>query len=207
MKKLNIYNIIIILCMILVCLYTFTFQFISHDKRVFSNIITIIILILPYVIEKFTKLRFNNVLKVTYTIFTILASYLGTCLKWYNTISYYDNIVHTLFGVVGSVVALNLLFMFKKYDKKNIIFNILFVISITMFMAVTWEFVEYFYDIFTNHDTQHVLDSGVVDTMTDLLVAFIGGLTCIFFYYLENVLNKKWLIKKYIKVLGDEYGR
>lgn len=207
MKKLNIYNIIIILCMILVCLYTFIFQLISHDKRLFSNLVTIIILILPYVIEKYTKLKFNNALKVTYTIFTILASYFGTCLKLYNTISYYDTIVHTLFGFMGSIIALNILFMLKKYDKKSIIFNMLFVISFTMVLAVTWEFIEYFYDIFTNHDAQHVLDSGVVDTMTDLLVAFIGGLTCISFYYLENVLNKKWLIKKYIKVLGDEYGK
>ena len=207
MKKLNIYNIIIILCMILICLYTFTFQFISHDKRMFNNIITIIILLLPLLIEKLTKLKFNNILKVAYTTFVILASYFGTCLKLYNTISYYDTIVHTLFGFIGSIIALNLLFIFKKYDKKNIIFNILFVISIIMFMAVTWEFGEYFYDIFTNHDTQHVLDSGVVDTMTDLLVAFMGSLTCISFYYLENIFNKKWLIKKYIKVLGDEYGR
>lgn len=207
MKKLNIYNVIIISCMILICLYTFMFQFLSHDKRVFNNIVTIIILVLPFLIEKFTKIKFNNILKITYTIFVILASYFGTCLKLYNTINYYDIIVHTLFGFMGSVISLNLLFILKKFDKQNLIFNLLFVISITMFMAVIWEFVEYFYDIFTNNDVQHVLDSGVVDTMTDLLVAFMGCLVCIFLYYLENILNKKWLIKKYIKVLGDEYGK
>lgn len=207
MNKLKIYNKCIILCMICVCIYTAVTQYFANNFRVMHNFLLIFVLLLPDIIEKFTKLRLDNILKITYTIFIILAMYLGSCLNLYYTTNFYDNVVHTLFGVVGSIFAFNLLFIFKKYDYKSTIFNIIYVLSVTIFLAVTWECCEYFYDIMFNANTQHALETGVVDTMTDLLVALLGSLVFVLLYYVEKITNKNLLINKYAKVLGDEYGK
>lgn len=207
MKKLKIYNFCIILCMTCISLYTALIECITNNHRVISNFLLIIALIAPYLVEKITKLKFNDILRIMYTIFCILSIYLGGSLNCYNNINYYDNILHFIFGIFGSIISLNLLFMFKKYDNKNKLFNILYILAMTMLMAVCWEFCEFFYDTLFNKNTQHALDTGVLDTMTDLTVAFVASLLLNLFYYLEKITNKNLLISKYMKILGDEYGK
>ena len=48
-------------------------------------------------------------------------------------------------------------------------------------IAVIWEFFEYGMDLLMAMDLQHVETTGVSDTMTDLIVAFLGSIIFLIF--------------------------
>ena len=54
-------------------------------------------------------------------------------------------------------------------------FGIVFV----CFVALIWELCEFGADCLLNMDLQHNLDTGVVDTMEDMMAAFLGGISCL----------------------------
>ena len=47
--------------------------------------------------------------------------------------------------------------------------------GIVALIAVAWELFEYFMDTYVGMNLQHTLDTGVTDTMQDMLVALLGG--------------------------------
>lgn len=71
-------------------------------------------------------------------------------------------------------------------------------ISFTLMIASFWEFMEFGSDLIMKTDVQHALDTGVADTMQDMLIAFLGSIIVAVKYVLEN---KKGLIKKIVSAL------
>jgi len=100
-----------------------------------------------------------------YIIFIILAHFLGVILNLYNSMMYYDKLVHFLFGFVSSYI------IYKLLNKSNI--NIIFIV---MTLASFWEIFEYLSSIILNVDPQNVLVTGVNDTMQDIIAALFGTL-------------------------------
>ena len=88
---------------------------------------------------------------------------------------------------------------FKKYDKKSIIFNILFILGISFIVACAWEIFEFASDKIFGKDAQNVLTTGVDDTMKDMIVAVLGTILYCILYSYEEKENKKIIIKKFIK--------
>ena len=60
------------------------------------------------------------------------------------------------------------------------------IIMFVLMIASLWEFLEYTTDIFLKMDVQHNIDTGVNDTMEDMLVAFIGSVIVSINYLLNN---------------------
>ena len=83
---------------------------------------------------------------------------------------------HFLAGVLTSVFALVVMDWFGVYKDKNKAFNVLFIISFSLMIASLWEFVEFGADTFLGMNVQHNLDTGVNDTMEDMLIAFFGSI-------------------------------
>lgn len=157
------------------------------------------VLFIPEIIEKIFKFKINEHLKTIYIIFIFLAHFLGSIVNLYHHIYWYDSFTHFLSGIVISFVATYLLVLFKKYDKKSILFNILFILGISFMVAGLWEMFEFISDKLFNKDAQNVLTTGVDDTMKDMIVAFLGTILYIILYIYEECTNKYILIKKFIK--------
>lgn len=64
----------------------------------------------------------------------------------------------------------------KWEDAKTWRIFLLFITFANLAAAALWEFYEYFMLVVFNNDAIHHFDSGVHDTMTDMLCAFIAGL-------------------------------
>ena len=63
---------------------------------------------------------------------------------------------------------------------------IVFSVSFAMLIAVVWEIFEYAINLVLHNDPQKVLNTGVNDTMLDMIVCLIGALflaICMYFYY------------------------
>ena len=152
-----------------------------------------------YIVQKTCKIKINEYINLAYIIFIFMAHFLGVICELYNYIYWFDKFVHFLSGIVTAFVAIYLLVKCKK--DKNIFFDILVIISLTLAVAAFWEIFEYLSSFYFHMDPQKVLLTGVNDTMGDIIVAFLGSVLVSISYYFENKYNYKLLIKKFIKTV------
>ena len=160
----------------------------------------IIVCIVPWLIKKVLKYEMSETLKFIYFLFVFIALILGSIYNLYRTISWFDLLAHFLSGIVTCVLALIIL---KKFDllKKDLpIFHIVFIIAFSLMIASFWEFFKFLSDKVLKGDTQWILLTGVDDTMTDMLIAFLSSVIFSVFYYIGSITNKKF-IKGINKVL------
>ena len=104
--------------------------------------------------------------------------------------------MHFLSGILTAYIGLYLIMLLKSYNKKNIIFNIIFIIGFTLSIAFFWEVFEFVNDSLFGKDAQNVLTTGVDDTMWDMIVAFLGSIIISIIYIVEVKTNKKLLVTK-----------
>lgn len=189
MKKIN--NLIIILSLVIELIY-----FIMNPIITVDNILLLLsyipVIFIPRIfnfIFKKSKIKITDDIEFAYLIFLILAFLFGSIMGGYSKIYWYDSFTHLLSGVFTAFMAPILLKWLNRYDKKDIVFNIIYIILITLSVAVLWECVEFTIDKVLGMDTQKVLTTGVDDTMKDMICALIGSILYSI-YYLYN-LNKK----------------
>ncbi len=189
MKKIN--NLIIILSLVIELIY-----FIMNPIITVDNILLLLsyipVIFIPRIfnfIFKKSKIKITDDIEFAYLIFLILAFLFGSIIGGYSKIYWYDSFTHLLSGVFTAFMAPILLKWLNRYDKKDIVFNIIYIILITLSVAVLWECVEFTIDKVLGMDTQKVLTTGVDDTMKDMICALIGSILYSI-YYLYN-LNKK----------------
>ena len=145
--------------------------------------------IIPDVLSKF-KISIKTNIELLYLILVFLSFTLGRIYNLYETIKWYDTLVHFMSGKLTFLFGLIIL---KNYNK-NIKFNIIFSIMMTITLATIWELTEFGIDKIFNMDMQDVIKTGVDDTMKDILVAILSALLVIISYVYETKKNKKGLI-------------
>lgn len=152
----------------------------------------------PYWIEKLLKKKLSPMVKFICILFVFCAHFLGATVELYNKFAYYDKITHTISGILTALLAMLLLKQLGMYDKKKIFFNVLFIISITLSVAACWEFFEYFGNIIFGGDAQRVIQTGVNDTMQDMLVAFLGSIAVSILYVIEERKQLNGVVKSFM---------
>jgi uncharacterized membrane protein YjdF len=158
----------------------------------------LITITLPYIIEKIFKTKISIVIKTTYIVFIFIAQFLGVTVELYNHISWFDKFTHWLSGIITALLSLSLLSKFKLYNKKNVLFNIIWMISITLAIASLWECFEYCANILFGGDAQRVATTGVNDTMQDIIVAFIGSIIVSLIYSFECKTDNNGIVNSFI---------
>lgn len=177
MKRLT--NIITIISIIL-CIYYIYLHLVPFDlSKVILGIVSILLLIIPILIERFSKIKVEKYIKLIYYFFLLISFILGVVFQLYYRTLYFDLFVHTLFGLLLSIIIGSRL-------KVNSFKGFFLMLSIIVFIGFLWEGLEFFSDVFFNTDHQKKIN-GATDTMTDLLAAVLGNIIyCIYF----SVMNK-----------------
>lgn len=157
---------------------------------ILKDLSIIITITLPYLIEKIFKIKIDEKLNFIYILFVFCAHFLGATVELYNKILYFDKINHLLSGVLTSFGALFILELMHHYNVNDKFFNILWMLTFTALVAVSWEIFEYVANIFFGGDAQRVALTGVNDTMQDMIVALLGSL----FVCLTYGFYEKWSI-------------
>ena len=178
MKKIN-NTLIFLISLLSICFAVKDINIGAYD-RLIGSLSIVLILLIPKIIGKIFKLEISNLLELIYIIFIFVAQFLGSVVNLYNIIWWYDLFVHFLSGILTSVLALIMLNAFKL--DKNKIFNACFIIIFSIFVAAFWEFIEFSGDTFFNMNVQHSIETGVKDTITDMLIATLGSLIMFIFY-------------------------
>lgn len=125
------------------------------------------------ILMKLCKVNVPNEFYLINVVFVYFASLWGSCLGGYST-PYYDKFTHCASGVV---IAELVYIVYKHYlrDDQRKILMFLFVNAVNAMVALFWEFYEYALLVFFQYDAIRNV-TGVHDTITDMLVAVIGGL-------------------------------
>ena len=152
--------------------------------RLFSYISIVIVVLIPMVLKK-TKFRLEEKDKLILNIFIFLADFLGCIVNLYNKIWWFDIFTHYLSGAFTFLCAIFVLKRMGRYDDKNMWFNILFGMGIVFLCAGVWEMLEFSSDCIFNINLQHNLDTGVCDTMEDIIAAFAGSIIFVIVYIIN----------------------
>ncbi len=125
-------------------------------------------------------------------IFSYLGWTLGGAASVYGLIPGYDKLVHCLSGVFVGIMALAFYEMLERYHSKegeNPATGCFFVFFASMAVAGLFELCEYALAPIMGRDLQHVLDTGVSDTMGDMFVCLVGTLVVVWLM-IRNIHGK-----------------
>ena len=162
---------------------------------------TILTFFIPVVIEKIFKIEIPYSLKIFYIIYMFASKFLGGDNFYYSTTPLYDKIIHAVYGIFSYIVSIFILVKFTTFNTKNILFNIVFCLVISLGTSVIWEFLEFFTDkVFLGNNQR--LETGIDDTMLDLIYTFVSTILLSVSYYIEVKFKTNWLIYRFVKMLN-----
>lgn len=145
----------------------------NNYSRVMTFVAIYPLLLIPFFINK-TKLKLSDKEMFLYYIFILIADFIGCVCNLYNKVLWYDILVHFLSGMFTFVLAL---IIFRNISKNNNkLPKILFSLGLVSLIAIVWEIFEFSMDSIIHTNLQHNQDTGVIDTMQDMIVATLGGI-------------------------------
>lgn len=205
--------------LILLVMISITRQFfLGSYHNMFLGILTLILFMIPKLIEQKLGVSIPAGLETVILIFIFSAEILGEINAFYVKIPVWDTILHTTNGFLMAAIGFALIDIFNRSEKFSIrmspYFVAFFAFCFSMTVGVLWEFFEFSMDWFFQTDMQKdwilpaissvklnpdgandpvkvaiesvmingeewnlggYLDVGIVDTMKDLIVNFIGA--------------------------------
>lgn len=180
MKKVNVFLIILTICLSFVTIVT------ELDKGmvvILKDSSIVFTLLVPYIFRKLFKVKIDESVIFVWIIFIFLAHYLGVVCQLYYKVDYFDKVAHTFSGVLSGFVAVMIL---NNVKIKSMLFRIIFIIAFSCMCAFLWETFEFTCNALFGGDAQMVVKTGVTDTMLDMIVAFVGSVLVSVYYYFKE---------------------
>lgn len=187
MESPKIIPILYVLSAVIILLYHCIF---THDVSgiAYSLCMPLFLLISPVVYKIF---RLTPVTRLTndVLIYAFLAFGIGVALhKFRDWDPYYDKAVHVVAGYFFAMIGI-CAFYYMKREKTIDPYNDLptaLVLSVTfsVTIGVIWEIMEFVLNLINHSDPQRVADTGVTDTMLDLIADLGGAILAAYFLWL-----------------------
>lgn len=160
------------------------------------SLLAIACIILPFIITHIANTK-NLILpysfKLISLLFIFLSLYFGEIKKFYVIFWWWDLLLHSIFGIYVVIIALHLIqgIIIKDTavtEKKFGIFIIVFAFSFSITLGTLWEMFEFLGDYLFN---LNMVNGGLEDTASDLLIKILSAFITTIIYYYRNFRNKK----------------
>ena len=212
-------------------------QFFNRNfENVFLCVLTLILFLLPTILEKQLQIDLPNALEIIILLFIFAAEILGEISSYYTTFAYWDTMLHTLNGFLCAAIGFSLVDLCNRHKRISLslspIYMAIVAFCFSMTIGVLWEFFECAMDVFFFLDMQKdtvvnsissvmldptgsqipvaihnitdvivvadgqeiplglggYLDIGILDTMMDLFVNFVGAIvfSIVGYFYVKN---------------------
>lgn len=208
----------------------------GNFENVFLCLLTLVLLLLPTMLEKSLKIDLPNTLEIIIMLFIFAAEILGEIRAFYTTFYGWDTMLHTINGFLCAAIGFSLVDMFNRNERFSLSLSPAFMAIVSfcfsMTIGVLWEFFECAMDQLFLLDMQKdtvvnsiasvmldptggnapitihgitdvivvaggeqislglggYLDVGLMDTMKDLAVNFVGAVifSIIGFFYIKG---------------------
>lgn len=234
---------------ILVVLIMVLQMFNRNYENVFLCALTLLLLIMPSLIQVTFKIELPTMLEIIILVFIFAAEILGEIGEFYLIFPFWDTVLHTMNGFLAAAIGFSLVDLLNRSERMTFQLSPLFTAIVSfcfsMTIGVVWEFFEYFMDVVFGFDMQkdtviHVLNSvmldpaqhntptairgitdvivqgqelglggyldiGLIDTMEDLLVNFIGAIifSILGYFYVKN-RGKGKSVRRFVPRVKEE---
>lgn len=185
---------------------------------VLHSTLFLILSFIPSIIEKKLKYEIPDVMEVAYILFCAANNILGEIGNFYATVSWWDDMLHTMSGVLIAIVGFSLIKILNKNVKSfsaSPLFTAIFVVCLAMTIGAIWEIFEFSVDSLVGSNMQRYRDSitqepfvgqqALVDTMSDLIEAFLGSMIVAITGYIMMVKKKFKTNKLEIVKTNEKY--
>ena len=254
LRKKGVVTTVYLVLRLLVILVMVAQFFNGNFENVFLCILTLILLLLPTVLERRLQIDLPNTLEIILMLFIFAAEILGEIQAYYTAFPYWDTMLHTLNGFLCAAIGFSLVDLCNRHERFSLslspVFMAIVAFCFSMTIGVLWEFFECIMDSFflldmqkdaIVHDISTVmldptggnkitairgitdvivvaggkeiplglggyLDIGLLDTMKDLFVNFIGAFvfSIIGYFYVKNRGRGRFARRFIPKVLPEE---
>lgn len=155
----------------LAVILTMIAQFFNRNyENVFLCGLTLILLILPTVLERRLQVDFPDTLEIIVMLFIFFAEILGEIESYYIRYPHWDLILHTMNGFLCAAIGFSLVDLFDRSEKFSLtlspVFMAIVAFCFSMTIGVLWEFFEYSVDYFLLLDMQKDTVTNVISTVT-----------------------------------------
>ncbi len=151
--------------------------FTQQWTTLFLASLTFFLTFLPAIIGKNYKIFLPLELEFLVLIFIYATLFLGEIKEYYLIYWWWDVLLHTLSGFILALIGFFIVFILNQDSKVNLHmgagFVALFSFTFALSIGAVWEIFEFCMDMFFGLNMQK---SGIVDTMTDLIVDSIGAI-------------------------------
>ena len=141
---------------IILCLIA---QFFNRNfENMFLCVLSLVLLLLPTVLERKLKVDFPDTLEIIIMLFIYAAEILGEIRSFYLTYPHWDTMLHTLNGFLCAAIGFSLVDFFDRNERFSLklspVFMAIVAFCFSMTIGVLWEFFEYMMDQFFLLDMQ-----------------------------------------------------
>ena len=224
----------------------------GNFENVFLCLLTLVLLMLPTMIERSLMIDLPNTLEIIIMLFIFAAEMLGEIQAFYTTYQGWETMLHTLNGFLCAAIGFSLVDMLNRHERFSLslspVFMAIVAFCFSMTIGVLWEFFECAMDQLFLLDMQKdsimhsissvmldptggntpviirditdvivvaggeeiplglggYLDVGILDTMKDLAVNFVGAVIFSFigYFYVKN-RGRGWFARRFIPRVVD----
>ena len=159
MKKKKTKKAIIYFLLRLFVILSMVYQiFKGNYNNVFLCLLTLILFMIPSIVDKKFKIELPNTLEIIIILFIFSAEILGEVRNFYGTFKHWDTLLHTLNGFLMAAIGFSLVDILNRSKKIKVnlspVFVSLVAFCFSMTVGVVWEFYEYGMDKTLNTDMQ-----------------------------------------------------
>lgn len=136
----------------------------------FYCVLTLLLFTLPQLISKSFKIELPSALEIIIYCFIFAAEMLGEIGNFYNNISHWDTMLHTVNGFLCAAVGFALIDILNKSNKVKTTMTPIFVTFVSFCFSMTvgacWEIIEYTADCWTKSDMQKDKIVNIISTVS-----------------------------------------
>lgn len=185
----------------------------AYKIMIFQTVCGIVEINLPSFLERRFNLRIPRLFAIMFLVFVWGAIFLGEVADFYYRFVFWDDVLHLWSSMMLGFLGFSLIEILnndKKHNKVSLspIFVCIFAVFFTVFVGVVWEIYEFISDGILGINMQKyalgsaISDTGttllqgraaLTDTMTDLIVDLLGGLTASIVGYISIIKNTGWI--------------
>ena len=181
-----------IICMWVLALIVYLILRNFPDKfpRAYASFYFSLTCTIPLLFFLLFDIRLPWILKITYFVFLIVSMLFSMAFSIYSYALWYDSFLHAISGIVVCLFAHYIIIYIDRKNSLNYMPKLFLIICINALLSLLWEVAEFATDTFMASNAQHVIDTGNLDTMFDILYNFIGVGVYSITYLLDQAIFK-----------------
>lgn len=161
----------------------------GNFENVFLCLLTLVLLLLPTIVERSLQIDLPNTLEIIIMLFIFAAEILGEIRAFYTTYPGWDTMLHTLNGFLCAAIGFSLVDMLNRNERFSLSLSPTFMAIVafcfSMTIGVLWEFFECIMDQLFLLDMQK---DAVINTISSVMLDPTGGNTPVIIRDITDVI-------------------